>query len=125
MHITIVYSVTSRNVLDPYHYSSQNYDECRAGRSSRPRAAVRHLAIFAFSNEYTVPRFYDEGFKDGTQHGRLHGLIEGRALGKEKGFEMWEEVGFHLGFATVWRAILLMQGDPKCVIVRQPYPLRV
>ena len=66
-------------------------------------------------------RFYDEGFKDGTQHGRLHGLIEGRALGKEKGFEMWEEVGFYLGFATAWMALLQMQSDPKYVIYLPPH----
>ena len=71
--------------------------------------------------EYSHPlslkmfRFYDVGYKDGAEHGRVHGLIEGRALGKEKGFEMWEEVGFYLGFATTWTAILEMQQEPKYV----------
>lgn len=53
------------------------------------------------------------GYKEGVQHGRVHGLIEGRALGLEKGFEMWEEVGFYLGFATVWKAFVQSQKEPK------------
>jgi hypothetical protein len=51
-------------------------------------------------------RFYDVGYQDGYAHGRVHGLIEGRTLGKEKGYEMWEEVGFYLGSARTFAALL-------------------
>ena len=53
-----------------------------------------------------MARFYDVGYQDGYAHGRIHGLIEGRALGKEKGYEMWEEVGFYLGSARTFAALL-------------------
>ncbi|CAG8705547.1 10941_t:CDS:2, partial [Acaulospora colombiana] len=56
-------------------------------------------------------QFYDIGYRDGFEHGRVHGLIEGRSLGKEKGFEMWEEVGFYMGFATIWKAVLDSQTE--------------
>jgi hypothetical protein len=60
-------------------------------------------------------RFYDIGYQDGFEHGRVHGLIEGRSLGKEKGFEMWEEVGFYMGFATIWKAVLESQTEKGLV----------
>lgn len=49
---------------------------------------------------------YQDGFQQGFDHGALHGTFEGRELGREKGFELWDEVGFYLGMAQVWRGCL-------------------
>lgn len=55
-------------------------------------------------------QFYQQGLDAGTAHGELHGLFEGRALGKEKAWELWEEVGYYVGVARFWKAVLSASG---------------
>ena len=35
---------------------------------------------------------------------------EGEALGTQAGYELWDELGFYIGFASTWEAILAQQG---------------
>jgi predicted transposase YdaD len=69
-----------------------------------------------------LARFYDVGYQDGYTHGQKHGLIEGRTLGKEKGYEMWEEVGFYLGSARTFVALLKVGfwAEGFVIFVRHP-----
>jgi hypothetical protein len=46
--------------------------------------------------------FQEFGRIDGYKQGQKEGELQGRVLGLQKGFEFAKEVGFYLGFGSVW-----------------------
>ena len=58
-------------------------------------------------------RFFDEGYKEGLDRGTLLGREEGKTLGVQAGYELWDELGFYIGFATTWEAILTQQNNTE------------